>query len=113
MLEPEFFGGLPDEAGSGVVTDTVRREQIQIDVAVFAPAMPGGQRRILSLGEAEWGKILGSGHVARLGRARDLLDAKGYDVSGTVLTCYSGTGFGASLGREPDVRTAGLSELHG
>ncbi|NJP90214.1 ATP-binding protein [Nonomuraea sp. FMUSA5-5] len=109
----QFAMSSSGEVGSGVVTDPVRREQIQIDVAVFAPAMPGERRRILSLGEAKWGKTMGSGHVARLRRARDVLDAKGYDVSDTVLTCYSGAGFDASLARERDVRAVGLGELYG
>ncbi|MEV4171075.1 ATP-binding protein [Nonomuraea sp. NPDC049709] len=113
MMEPDFFGGLPGEVGSGTVTDPVRREQIQVDVVVFAPAMPGEQRRVLSLGEVKWGKAMGSGHVARLRRARDLLDAKGYDVRDTVLTCYSGVGFDASLSGERDVRAVGLDELYG
>ncbi|MGP4093353.1 ATP-binding protein [Nonomuraea sp. KM90] len=113
MLEPDYFGGLPGEVGSGIVTDPVRREQIEVDVVVFAPAMPGEQRRVLSLGEVKWGKAMGSGHVARLRRARDLLDAKGYDVRDTVLTCYSGVGFDASLSGERDVRAVGLDELYG
>ncbi|WP_379519750.1 AAA family ATPase [Nonomuraea insulae] len=113
MLEPDFFGALPGEVGSGIVTDPVRREQIQIDVVVFAPAMPGEQRRILSLGEVKLGKTMGPGHVARLRRARDLLDAKGYDVRDTMLACYGGAGFDGALSGERDVRAIGLDELYG
>lgn len=32
------------------------------------------------------------GHVKRLERTRDLLAAKGYDTSETILACYSGAG---------------------
>jgi uncharacterized protein len=62
-------------------------------VVVFAPARAGQPRRILSLGEAKWGQVMGPGHIARLARARDLLAAKGYDTTDTVLACYSAAGF--------------------
>jgi hypothetical protein len=75
--------------------------------------MPGERRRILSLGEVKWGKLMGPGHVAHLRRARDLLDAKGHDVRDTLLACYSGVGFDAALAGERDVRTVGLQELYG
>jgi uncharacterized protein len=45
--------------------------------------------------------------VDRLRRARELLSAKGYDTSQTVLTCYSGAGFDENLravGTEPGVK---------
>ncbi|MEO3870477.1 hypothetical protein ABGB18_16810 [Nonomuraea sp. B12E4] len=103
----------PGEIGAGVVVDPVRHEQIRIDVAVFAAAMPGERKRVLSLGEVKWGKTLGSGHVDRLRRAKDLLDAKGYDVRDTVLVCYSGVGFDSALAGERGVRTVGLGELYG
>ncbi|SDK12728.1 AAA family ATPase [Nonomuraea jiangxiensis] len=103
----------PGEIGAGVVVDPVRHEQIQIDVAVFAAAMPGERKRVLSLGEVEWGRTMGPGHVDRLRRAKDLLDAKGYDVRDTVLVCYSGVGFDGALAGERGVRTVGLGELYG
>jgi uncharacterized protein len=93
----DMFGGSPGEVHSGVVNDAANRTQIEIDVVVFAPARAGEPRRILSLGEAKWGQIMGSGHVARPARARDLLAAKGYDTAETVLACYSGAGFDDEL----------------
>ncbi|MBF8186479.1 hypothetical protein ITP53_12155 [Nonomuraea sp. K274] len=113
LLYDDFFEELPCEIGAGVVVDPVRHEQIQIDVAVFAPAMPGERKRVLSLGEVKWGKTMRPGHVARLRRARDLLDAKGYDVRDTVLACYSGAGFDGALAGESDVRRVGVDELYG
>ncbi|MGH3275506.1 MAG: hypothetical protein ACRDNZ_14440 [Streptosporangiaceae bacterium] len=35
---------------------------------------------------------MGSGHLGRLGRARDLLSAS-FDTSACVLACYSAMGF--------------------
>jgi len=87
-----LFGTPPGEIGSGVVNDSARRTQIQIDVAVLAPTEPGRRRRILSLGEAKWGETMGGHHLERLARARDLLSAS-YDTSDCVLACYSAAGF--------------------
>jgi AAA+ ATPase superfamily predicted ATPase len=109
----DVFGGLPGEVAAGVVADPARREQIEVDVVVFAPAEPGEPKRVLSLGEVKWGKTMGPGHVARLARARELLAAKGYDVRDTVLACYSGVGFDAALRDEPDVQAIGLERLYG
>jgi AAA+ ATPase superfamily predicted ATPase len=106
---PDLYGDLPGEIGAGVVADRSRRSQIEIDVVVLAPAQPGRRRRVLSLGEAKWGEVMGRRHVARLERARELL-SKDYDTSDTVLACYSGAGFEPDL--EPSVLTIGLEDLY-
>ncbi|MEU6713771.1 hypothetical protein ABZ897_20035 [Nonomuraea sp. NPDC046802] len=102
------------EVGRGVVPDPANRTQIKVDVAVLAPADHGRPRRVLSLGEVKWDRGMGTEHVARLRRARDLLTAKGYDTRDTVLTCYSGAGFTRELGAEPgsDVRLITLDDLY-
>ncbi len=111
-LTRPVFGGLPGEVGAGAVADPPRRTQIQVDVAVFAPTVPGEPRRVLSLGEVKWGDVMGHRHVSRLRRAKELLTHKGYDTRDTVLACFSGAGFESSLSSEPDVRTFGLEELY-
>jgi uncharacterized protein len=110
----EIFGSAPTEAGSGVVADPANRTQIEIDVAVLGPADPGRPRRILSLGEVKWDRIMDGGHLARLGRARDLLAVKGFDTSSTVLACYSGAGFATDLRAAAGERIAliGLEQLY-
>ncbi len=112
---PEIFGALSGDVGAGVVADPARRGHIQVDVVVFAPAMPGEPRRVLSLGEAKWGEIMGPRHSERLRRARDLLADRGYDTRDTLLACYSGAGFTpelrASSGRDR-VLTVGLEDLY-
>ena len=65
------------------MNDFANRTQIQIDVAVLGPQEPGRPRRILSLGEAKWGEVMGGYHVERLARARDLLSAS-HDTSDCV-----------------------------
>jgi hypothetical protein len=113
----DVFGEAPGEVAAGVVADPVRRGQIQVDVAVFAPDDPGRPRRILSLGEAKWDKAMNPGHVERLRRAKDLLAVKGYDTSATRLTCYSGAGFDPALravaAADPLVLLIGLDTLYG
>ena len=52
----DVFGTVPGEVAVGVVADSLRRGQIQVDVAVFAPDEPGRARRVLSLRKATWYK---------------------------------------------------------
>jgi AAA+ ATPase superfamily predicted ATPase len=96
------FRGLPGEVGSGIVHDPVRRKDIQVDVAVLGPAVPGEPRRVLSVGEAKFGDVMGARHVQRLRRARDLLGGRGYDTSETILACYSGAGFNREIAENTD-----------
>jgi uncharacterized protein len=100
----DAFAEVQAEVGSGVLADGARKSQIQIDVAVFAAAGPGKPRRVLSIGEAKWGKKLGLRHLQRLARARELLSARGYDTSSTVFGLYSGTGF------DDDLRSAAAAD---
>lgn len=93
----EIYGGLPGEVGAGVVADPQRRSAIEVDVVVLSPAVPGEHRRVLSLGEAKFGDVMGTRHLRRLCRARDLLASRGYDTSATILACYSGAGFEPGL----------------
>jgi uncharacterized protein len=88
-----IFGELPAEVGHGTINDSDERAQIEVDVAVLADPGPGSPRRILSLGEAKWGEVMGLRHLNRLARARDLLAAKKYDTATTILACYSAAGF--------------------
>lgn len=99
---PELFGEPPGEVAAGTISDPAHKSQIEIDVVVLAPAEPGRPTRVLAIGEAKWGETMGERHLARLRRARDLLAAKGYDTSRTVLACYSGTGFTAELAARRD-----------
>jgi hypothetical protein len=94
---PDVFGDLPGEVAAAAVSDPLNRTQLQIDVAVLAPETPGRRRRVLSLGEVKWDKVMTPGHVDRLRRARDLLSVKGFDTTQTTLACYSGAGFDRNL----------------
>jgi uncharacterized protein len=112
-----WLGEAPGEVAAGVIADPLRHSQIQVDVAVFAPDDPGRPRRVLSLGEAKWDKVMNAGHLERLRRARDLLAVKGYDTSATRLTCYSGAGFDGGLRdvarTDTRVQLIGLDALYG
>lgn len=110
----DVFGGPPGEVGAGIVPDSARRTQIEIDVAALAPAEHGRPRKILSLGEAKWDRVMDLRGIERLRRARDLLAVKGFDTSSTVLSCFSGAGFSADLraARGGEVRLVGLDQLY-
>jgi AAA+ ATPase superfamily predicted ATPase len=112
--DPAVFGGAPAQVGSGVVADPANRTQIEVDVVVLAAAEPGRPRKVLSLGEAKWDRVVDSRHVDRLRRARDLLAVKGLDTRDTVLACYSGAGFSRDLQAAPgdDIRLIGLDQLY-
>jgi AAA+ ATPase superfamily predicted ATPase len=111
---PAVFGGVPGEVGSGVVSDPASRVQIQIDVAVLAPAEPGRARKILSLGEVKWDRVMDLPDVERLRRARDLLAVKGFDTRDALLSCYSGAGFdpGLSAARGGDIHLVSVDQLY-
>jgi hypothetical protein len=109
------FGTPVGEVASGTVADPANKAQIDIDVAVLAPARTGEQRQVISLGEAKWGKVMTLRHVERLRRARALLTVKGYDTTATTLACYSGAGFDPALlaaARDGDVLLVGLDRLY-
>jgi uncharacterized protein len=92
-----LFRGVPSEVGSGTVSDPTNRTQIKVDVAVPATQESSNARRILSLGEAKWGEVIGSHHLERLARARELLKLKGYNTDEAVLVCYGSAGFTPEL----------------
>ena len=52
---------------------------------------------MLCLGEANLGDVMGSLHVQRLQRARELLAVAGYDTRDTRLACYGAAGFERGL----------------
>ncbi|MBT0770287.1 hypothetical protein KIH74_15200 [Kineosporia sp. J2-2] len=87
------FHEQPAEIGSGTVNDPGNRTQIDIDVVALAAPQANAPRRIVSLGEAKWGEVIGHHHLKRLETARDLLGKKGYDTESTVLALYGGAGF--------------------
>ncbi|GIF43041.1 AAA family ATPase [Actinoplanes xinjiangensis] len=91
------FPEQPSEVGSGTVNDPANRTQIEIDVVALAAQHPNSPRRIVSLGEAKWGEVIGHRHLDRLVRARALLRPMGYDTDSTVLALYGGAGFTEEL----------------
>jgi len=103
-------GELPGVVGAGVVVD--ERNQLELDVVVFAPEEPGKRKRVLSIGETKWGEVMGKRQASRLQRARDLLDQRGFDVDECRLICYSAKGFEEALKNETNVTTVGLADLY-
>lgn len=116
LVDADVFGALPGEVGAGVVSDPTGRNQIEVDVVVFAPAQPDRPRQVLSLGEAKWGKVMTMTHVDRLRRAAQLLAVRGFDTDATRFTCYSGAGFEERLvdaaAVDPRIHLVGLPDLY-
>ena len=81
---------------------------------VLAPAEPGQPRKVLSLGEAKWDRVMGLRDIERLRRAQHLLAVKGLDTQDTVLACYSGAGFNSDLRAVQDraIRLIGPGQLY-
>ncbi|WP_234352868.1 AAA family ATPase [Streptomyces sp. NRRL B-1140] len=104
------------DVGSGVVTDSRQRRQIQIDVAVVESGSGGDRPAVALLGEAKWGTVMGTNHLERLERARELLAGRGMDTTHCGLACFSAAGFSDALRGEAErggVLLIGLDELYG
>jgi AAA+ ATPase superfamily predicted ATPase len=93
----DVFGDSPAQVAAATIGDPDRRTQIEVDVAMVSAGSPESPRRVLSLGEAKWGEVMGLGHLDRLRRARDLLSVRGHRTAETILACYGGAGFSAEL----------------
>jgi hypothetical protein len=110
------FGDFPAQVAAATVSDAAGKAQIQVDVAVRMAGTPEEPGRVLSLGEAKWGEVMGIGHLNKLRRARDLLSAKGEPTADAVLACYSGTGFTAELrelaASDPRILLVSLQDLY-
>jgi hypothetical protein len=88
----------------------------QVDVAVVGHAEQG-QPPLLALGEAKWNEVMGTDHLERLTRIRDLVSGlKKYDTIHTRLVCFSGAGFTSSLrtaAADGKVDLVSLDDLYG
>ena len=97
--DPATFGGMPIQVASGTVADPVNRTSLEADVVVHG-AIGQDQGILLSVGEAKWHKVMHLGHLQRLRRILQLLEAKGVDIRHARPACYSGAGF------DPELRAA-------
>jgi hypothetical protein len=118
FADAEVFGGQPTEVCSGTVSDAGNRTMHQVDVAAFGAADTASRtrRQLLAIGEAKWGKPMGTRHLDRLTRIRSLLIAQDrVEARNARLVCYSGAGFTAGLraaaGRG-DVVLVDIAELY-
>lgn len=110
--DPELLGEAPGEVSAGTVNDPKAKDQIEVDVVALSSEAPTGARRILALGEAKWGEVMGMRHVERLRRARELLSGRGFDTRDTTLMCFGAAGFDEELADAPDVRQVPLTRLY-
>lgn len=100
---PDSVGGDVARVLSGLVSDPSTRTSHEVDVAVFDP-----EDRLLAIGEAKWGEVVGLGHLRRLSHIADLLARQARRPG--VLALFSGNGFSADLRAEAE-RSAGRVQL--
>lgn len=97
------------------MADPSSRSQIEIDIAVTA-AESGDRRRVLALGKAKWGETIGTGHLDRLHRARELLSARNFDTADAHLMLCSAAGFTEELqavaASDPRLHLVGAERLY-
>ncbi|WP_245691132.1 ATP-binding protein [Sinosporangium album] len=101
MADDETFKGTIARVRSGVVHDKAERVGHEVDVAVFDP-----DGVLLSIGEVKWGEVMGLGHLQRLERIADLLEARGSRPR--VLTLFSGAGFMPALREAAEASDGGV-----
>jgi len=104
-------GGRAAAVSSGVVNDAARHRSWEVDVAVRS-----ADGRLLSLGEAKWGQVMGMDDLDRLRRIRQLLVAQDRDGAERArLVCFSGAGFTDEVRaaeRDGQVTCVGLDRLY-
>lgn len=113
---PPEVNGIPvSQVGSGLVNDPEQRKSHQVDVAAFGNDA-GGQRVLLALGEAKWTETLGTAHLARLQRIRDLLTRGGQPgAQAARLLLFGGTEPSPQLrsrAANGEVHLVGLDDLY-
>ncbi|WP_246885919.1 ATP-binding protein [Streptomyces sp. GESEQ-4] len=113
---PETFGGMPIDVSYGTVADPHTRTSHEVDVVVRG-AVGQDNGVLLSLGEAKWDRVMGTGHLDRLRHIKSLLTQRGQDTSAVRLACYSGAGFTddlrAAADAAGDVVLVDLGRLYG
>ncbi|MFE6684933.1 ATP-binding protein [Streptomyces sp. NPDC057743] len=92
----DTFGGAVHSAVRGTVPDPEGNTRLDVEVVVRGTA-DGRPGALLSVGLARWNEVMDLSHLARLRRILALATAAGEDTAQTVLTCYSGVGFGPEL----------------
>jgi hypothetical protein len=60
--------------GSGIVTDPVRRQQIEVDVAAVSSGSGSGSASVSMLGEARWGTVIGGPSAGTAGACSRVAD---------------------------------------
>jgi uncharacterized protein len=113
---PPEVNGIPvSQVGSGLVNDPEQKKSHQVDVAAFGHDHDG-RRVLLAIGEAKWAEPIGTGHLARLRRIKELLTRAGQPGAETAQLLLFGAVEPSPRLRDPaadgDVQLIGLGELY-
>ncbi|MCW7987005.1 GTP-binding protein [Streptomyces platensis subsp. clarensis] len=93
---PDTFGGDPETAVRGSISDPAGHSRLDVDVAVRG-TVDGRPGVLLSVGLARWDETMDIHHLERLRHILSVLAASGEDVSQARPGCYSAIGFGSEL----------------
>ncbi|MGH3567233.1 MAG: ATP-binding protein [Pseudonocardia sp.] len=106
------LGGTAAFVGNAVINDPARRRTWEVDVVARS-----ADGRVLALGEAKWGQVMGIELLDRLRRIQQLLVAHGRAGADQArLLCFSGSGFTDELRmaeNEGQALCVGLDRLYG
>jgi len=113
---PLEIHGIPvSQVGSGLVNDPEQKKSHRIDVAAFGNDRDG-RRVLLAIGAAKWAETIGTGHLARLKRIRDLLTRAGQPGAETArLLLFGSTEPSAQIRGQAaagEVQFVGLNDLY-
>lgn len=114
---PVEINGIPvSQVGSGIVNDPDLKKPHQVDVAAFGHDTEG-RRVLLAIGEAKWAETIGTGHLARLQRIREVLIRSKQPGADTARLFLFGSSEPVSQIREAaangDVQFVDLRTLYG
>lgn len=107
FANPDTLGAdLLGDVGHGTIHDHAGRTHLELDIVALGPA-DGARRRLVALGEAKWGTILGTEHLNRLEHARALIGAsRDLAITDTRMILVSAAGF------TDDLRTRAADDPH-
>ncbi|MGH8908054.1 MAG: hypothetical protein ACRD0K_16450 [Egibacteraceae bacterium] len=101
------------QVGHATLSDRGERAVHEVDVIAFGERRQDGRKRVLLIGEAKHGQIMGPTHVERLRRIRDVLSRRDdLDLSDCRLACFSAQGFAAALTDDPRILLIDLNRLY-
>ncbi|MCC9309549.1 ATP-binding protein [Kitasatospora sp. RB6PN24] len=93
----DTFGEVPGSATPGRLAGSSGHGPVDVDVVVRAEGQEGAPGRLLSVGLADWDRMMDLDRLSTLRQVRARLSQQGEDVSRLKLVCYGAAGFTPEL----------------